>query len=149
MSKIISFRGLLADNAQDTIVLHTNDGKTGYRITKFQLMLFDPTGDIAEVVVKIFKVKVDMTIATHDIDFSDNRMLAVGYIENYDDAGNYMQPTVIFDNEIFNQDIYISSKADTASNGCNYYIELEQVSLDLNEATVATLKDIRNSPRPL
>jgi len=26
----------------------------------------------------------------------------------------------------------------------NYYIELEQVKLDLNENTVATLKDIRN-----
>ena len=26
----------------------------------------------------------------------------------------------------------------------NYYIELEQVSLDLTENTVATLKDIRN-----
>ena len=26
----------------------------------------------------------------------------------------------------------------------NYYIELEQIKLDLNENTVATLKDIRN-----
>jgi hypothetical protein len=25
----------------------------------------------------------------------------------------------------------------------NYYLELEQVKLDLNEATVATLKDMR------
>ena len=28
----------------------------------------------------------------------------------------------------------------------NYYIELEQVKLDLNEATVATLKDMRAGP---
>ena len=27
----------------------------------------------------------------------------------------------------------------------NYYIELEQVKLDLNEATVATLKDMRGA----
>ena len=26
----------------------------------------------------------------------------------------------------------------------NYYVELEQMKLDLNENTVATLKDIRN-----
>ena len=35
---IKTFRGLLADGGQDTIVLHTNDGSTGYRIVKFQLM---------------------------------------------------------------------------------------------------------------
>jgi len=27
---------------------------------------------------------------------------------------------------------------------CNYYLELEQFKLDLNENTVATLKNIRN-----
>ena len=30
-NRIISYRGLLADGAQDTIPLHTNDGKTGYK----------------------------------------------------------------------------------------------------------------------
>jgi len=29
---IKTFRGLIADNAIDVIVLHTNDGYTGYRI---------------------------------------------------------------------------------------------------------------------
>ena len=51
---------------------------------------------------------------------------------------------IIFDKEIFNQDIYITSKTITGSDEANYYIELEQVKLDLNENTVATLKDIRN-----
>ena len=31
----------------------------------------------------------------------------------------------------------------------NYYIELEQMKLDLSENTVATLKDIRNIEQPL
>ena len=31
-----------------------------------------------------------------------------------------------------------------ATSDCNYYIELEQMPLDLNQQTVATLKDIRN-----
>ena len=31
---------------------------------------------------------------------------------------------------------------------CNYYIELEQVKLDTNANTVATLKDIRNVTAP-
>ena len=51
----------------------------------------------------------------------------------------------IFDNMTFNQDIYVTYKDDeTAGKFINYYIELEQVKLDLNENTVATLKDIRN-----
>ena len=47
-------------------------------------------------------------------------------------------------NEIFNQDIYITHVDSDASAPINYYIELEQIKLDLNENTVATLKDIRN-----
>ena len=30
------------------------------------------------------------------------------------------------------------------TSGVNYYIELEQIKLDIGESTVATLKDIRN-----
>ena len=45
----------------------------------------------------------------------------------------------------FNQDIYITHTNLHADAGpVNYYIELEQIKLDLNENTVATLKDIRN-----
>ena len=39
MGRIISFRGLMADGGIDTIPLQTNNGLTGYRITKFQIML--------------------------------------------------------------------------------------------------------------
>ena len=35
---IKTFRGLMAADTQDTIVLHTNTGSTGYRIVKFQIM---------------------------------------------------------------------------------------------------------------
>ncbi len=35
---IKSFRGLLADDGIETVPLHTNNGTTGYRIVKFQLM---------------------------------------------------------------------------------------------------------------
>ena len=35
---IKTFRGKLADDTQDTINLHTNNGLVGYRIKKFQLV---------------------------------------------------------------------------------------------------------------
>ena len=44
--------------------------------------------------------------------------------------------------EVVTEDIYITCYS--TDNRVNYYIELEQVKLDLGEQTVATLRDIRN-----
>ena len=139
---IKSFRGLIAHGVQDTVVLHTNDGSIGYRITKFQLMPPAPGVSNGENVVKIYKI--DQTAIDALIDFSENTMLAAGYYAA--ESSSYSDnKTIIFDQEIFNQDIYITnSDARGNSTSMNYYIELEQFKLDLNENTVATLKDIRN-----
>jgi len=145
MTHIKTFRGLLADGAQDTIVLHTNDGSMGYRIIKFEVISQEPGGDNSEAVLKIYKVL--QTTATTTIDFSDNTLLAVAFYRSHG-SSSYPTDTVIsFDTEIFNQDIYITLQ-DRENNSMNYYIELEQIRLDLNENTVATLKDIRNVTQP-
>jgi len=140
---IKSFRGLMTDDTIDTIVLHTNTGSTGYRITKMQLMPEKPGSAAAEHVVKVFKIP--QTSTSSEIDFNDNTLLAAGYVNN-DTAGddNPVQDSVIFDLEVFNQDIFVTHKIRNGSGNVNYYIELEQIKLDLNENTVATLKDIRN-----
>jgi len=138
---IKSFRGLLADDTQETIHLHTNTGATGYRIVKFQVMSPDANTNV-EAVMKIYKIK--QATNTSDVDFSDNTLLAAALINDTTDR-NYMPiPIVTFDNEIFNQDIYVTNKGHDNPSPVNYYIELEVVKLDLNENTVATLKDIRN-----
>jgi len=148
---IKTFRGLIADRAQDTIVLHTNDGSTGYRIVKFQLFAAGATSAFAyESFVSIFKVEQTGTIpADATPDFSDNTLLACGYYTQHGTAeSNPEDINVIFDREIFNQDIFISHSNSASSEAINYYIELEQVKLDLTENTVATLKDIRNITAP-
>ena len=144
---IKTFRGLMADGAQDTIVLHTNDGSTGYRIVKFQLMGPNSSTDI-EHVLKIYKIK--QTTITSSIDFSDQTLLAAAVITDSTGRETLPTPIIIFDKEVFNQDIYITSKADDNAANINYYLELEQVKLDMGESTVATLKDMRNLeyPRP-
>tara|TARA_Y100001937_G_scaffold98783_1_gene134828 strand:- start:110 stop:559 length:450 start_codon:yes stop_codon:yes gene_type:complete len=145
MSKIKSFRGQLADGSQDTVVLHTNNGSTGYMIKKLALLNAN-AGDVDySAVVKIYSVK--QATVDNDINFSDQTLLAVGYIST--DASSTQFPDdviVIFDNTTFNQDIYVTCKQTSASGNddCNYYIELEQIKLDLSQNTVATLKDIRN-----
>jgi hypothetical protein len=140
---IKSFRGKLPDAAQDSIALRTNNGSTGYRIVKFQVMPID-ANTAMEGTVQIFKVE-QATVPT-EIDFSDNTLLAAATIQQTVNNQDSSNPTIIFDNEVFNQDIYIVHDEKSAGAGAvvNYYIELEQIKLDLNQNTVATLKDIRN-----
>ena len=140
---IKSFRGKLANSTQDTIVLHTNTGSTGYRIKKFQVIPTDPFTGNSEYVCKIYTIS--QSSYTTDIDFSDNTLLAAAAVNDTAGwGGNLPDDNVIFDNTTFNQDIFISLKNAAGTDGLNYYIELEQVKLSLDENTVATLKDIRN-----
>ena len=138
---IKSFRGKMIDGAIDQISLHTNDGSVGYRIKKVQCVPENPGTTNTEHVFKIFKIP--QTAVTGSIDFSDNTLLASVYLSSRDDryGGDNI---IVFDNEVFNQDIYLTHDDTNNAGAVNYYIELEQVKFDLNENTVATLKDIRN-----
>jgi hypothetical protein len=141
---IKTFRGLIVDNTQDTIVLHTNDGSTGYRIVKFEIMPNNPFTQDYESFVQIFKTS--QTVISGLADFSNQRLLATAMWSSRGSAESYPEDKhVIFDREIFNQDIYVTYQDTKSNDGMNYYIELEQVKLSLDENTVATLKDIRNT----
>ena len=141
---IKSFRGLLTDGAVETISLHTNNGSVGYRIKKMELMPNKPgDGVSSEHIVQVFSIS--QTTASNEIDFDDQTLLAAGFVSNSVNA--YLYPvtsSIVFDNTTFNQDIHITHVDHAGSSAVNYYIELEQIKLDLNENTVATLKDIRN-----
>ena len=140
---IKSFRGKIADGVIDTITLHTNTGSTGYRIKKFQIITTNPSaGSDYASIVKIYKIP--QTTVDALVDFSDNTLLGVAWSSGDSATPNNFLETVIFDNETFNQDLYVTHSEVIGSTASNYYIELEQIKLDLNENTVATLKDIRN-----
>jgi len=143
---IKTFRGLITDNTSDVISLHTSNGMTGYQIKKFEVVHQDESDDLSAT-VKIFSTPQTTQVAT--IDFSDQTLLAAcAYRSNKTDTGLGVT-TIIIDNMKFNQDIYITYRDnETPDKQVNYYIELEQVRLDLNENTVATLKDIRNITAP-
>ena len=141
---IKTFRGLLADGGQETIPLQTNNGLKGYRVVKFQVMPQSTGSGSNEAAVSIWKDK--QTTAPQEIDFSNNRLIGCAmYLRDQGTVAITTQ-TIIFDNEKFNQDIYVNYQDAQGSGGnMNYYIELEQTDLALDEATVATLKDIRNT----
>ena len=141
------FRGLIADGAVQNISLHTNDGSVGYKIVKFELMGNKPGDTSYESVVKIYKIPQTEASVDAVIDFSDNTMIAAGFLEGSTSVTAVDGKIVIFDNEIFNQDIYITHKNILnvgVDDPVNYYIELEQIKLDLTDNTMATLKDIKN-----
>ena len=139
-NRILSYRGQLADDAQDTILLSTKKGEVGYRIIKLQVIGTDPRTVNAEQTLKIYKESQSTIGST--IDFSDNRLLACAYYESENTTASSTDTTIIFDREIFNQDIYVTNYGSSAT---NYYLELEVIRLSEDQAMVATLKDIRNN----
>ncbi len=143
MSRKISYKGILDMGTQDRIKLSTAKGKTGYKITKFQIVAKQAGAANSTFVAQITKTDKTGSI-TSDIDFTDSSLLAVIYQV---DASSVIYPSsevIIFDNESFNQDIFINiTDPDGGTNPCNYYIELETMPLSDIEATMLTLKSIR------
>ena len=139
---IKTFRGQLDDDKQDRIRLQTIKGKVGYRIKKFQAML-NAFGD-AEMILKIYTSA--QATNTAEINFTDNQLLGAAMISG-DLVGehNTEDIVIIFDNTIFNQDIYITARGDDSGQPTNYYLELEVIPLDDAGAEYTTLKDFRQS----
>ena len=138
-----TYRGLLEDGGQDRLRLSTIKGKVGYRIVKFAVMGPDGSENI-ESVLKIYK-EAQSTI-DHVINFTDSALLAAAVITQSATMQNYPEDTsIIFDQEIFNQDIYTTLKGADYSASVNYYIELEVIPLDDDGAAYTTLKDMRQA----
>jgi hypothetical protein len=142
---IKTFKGYLGDGEEDRIRLSTKQGKIGYKIVKFQVMGIDCNEDM-ETTVKIFKVTQDSITA--DINFSDGNLLAAAIYSQHSDAHAYPEDMlVMFEQEVFNQDIYVTNKGVTYTKNINYYLELETIKMTDNQAAVSTLRDIRLNPQ--
>jgi len=144
---IKTFRGLLADGAQDRIRLQTIKGKVGYRIIKYQLFPSQPGAANYEATVQVWKEKQSsVSTSAVTVDFTDSALLAASvYIADAGYAGNNNKTTTVFDNEIFNQDIYVSHTGTSGASAINYYLELEVIPLDDAGAEYTTLKDMRST----
>jgi len=126
--KVHSFRGLLADGAQDEISIQGSVGSIAWRIRKFEVMTKNPGTTDYEQIVKIYRE--EQSSVTEDINFSDDELLGAGYTEggaatNF--IGNPM--TVIFDNALFVRNIFVTHFDAKGALDCNYYIELEEVKV--------------------
>lgn len=144
MSKTISYRGKLPIGEQDRIRLKTINGKVGYKITKFQIIVTTPGAATSEMIGQIFKTDQTGNITT-TVDFSDKDLLAMAFYQDGSTIDNTQNMTVIFDNEKFNQDIFVNiTDASGSTVPGNYYIELEAMSLSDLESTMLTLQSLRS-----
>jgi len=123
--KMHSFRGLLEDDVQRKVSIQGATGEIAWRITKFQIM--PGNFNVAdEYNVSIYREEQDSLTTTFN--FTEDELLAAAYLENSASTGDFVSPTVIFDNALFSRNIYISLKSQSGNN-CNYYIELEEVKV--------------------
>jgi len=141
-----TFRGLLTDsspNNQNQIRLSTIKGKVGYRIIKLEIMSETPYDqNAAEHVVKIYTE--EQTTIDGVVDFTNSTLLGVAIINNNTTGYTYPSlPTIIFDRQIFNQDIFITHTDKVNAVSANYYLELEIIPLDDKGAEYTTVKDLR------
>jgi len=138
MSDRISFKGTIPVGEQEKIKLSTLDGLTGYRITDFRVISITPGAANSELIGQIF-AKSQLGNVSSTVNFTDQDLLGVAYV---DDPGFSV---IIFDNEYFNQDIFVTmTDGSGATVPGNYYIEIERIKLNQTQATQLTLANIKD-----
>ena len=141
-NRIVSYKGLLPQDTIKQIRLTTIKGEVGYRIIKLALMPSNLNSN-QEACFKIYTVS--QATATFEFDFDDPTLIGAAYYTAPASADTYSEElNVIIDRVIFNQDIYLTHK-NNDNVGINYYLELEAIKLDENEATAVILKNFRNT----
>jgi len=128
---IKTFKGQLADGGQDQIYLAGGDGSTGYRVVKFQAMGTSEDEDY-ESTLQLFSARQDAVTAA--VDFRLDQLIGAILYGDDNAVGITSVQTIIFDNAVFNQDMFVTFKSATSSANMNYYIELEEVRMSDAEA---------------
>ena len=91
---------------EEKIRLKTNTGKTGYKITQFQIIGTAPGTGNVEYVGKITNVKDPNVGAT--VNFTNSDLLAVSYLKEGASEDKPFSQGIIFDNQVVNQDIFVA-----------------------------------------
>jgi len=146
MSRIITFRGQLAMGVQERLSLHTLTGEKGYQLTKFQLMSSVPGASASVTYVgKVYSTDQTNKV-TSTVDIGQTDLLGINYYQDTVAPQYPFSSQIIVDPKIVNQDMFVYiTDPDGGTLACNYYIEIKALDLAKDEATVATLKDIRNA----
>ena len=144
MSKLLSFKGQLPIGVQEKIKLATMNGKTGYKLTKFKIMSATPGVGSVEYVAKIY-TKDQTNSITDTVDFTEGDLIAAIYYQDDQNTDKTSSTEIILDMVVFNQDIFVYIESPNGSTvQCNYYIEVETMTLTDIQSTQLTLKNLRS-----
>jgi len=140
---IVTFQGKLNIDQEKELFLRTQNGKTGYKIIKFQIISTTPGVDSHELVGKITSAPDPNVGPT--IDLSNSEVLAVAYHTDLGNANVATSDSIIIDNQVINQNIFvqIGNANPSVTIPANYYIELEKMVLSDLQSTQITLKNLR------
>jgi hypothetical protein len=139
-----TFRGELETGTLNTIRITHRDGKTGYKIRTFEVMPTTGENALVEGIIQIFTIKQPASPTT--INFGNPTLIAAATYGDDSNNSYRFAKSIIFDQVTFNQDIYIYYyNSAGGSIVMNYFVELEQIRLDDEEATAVILKNFRNS----
>jgi hypothetical protein len=140
MSTIKTFRGRLDNLEEDRIYLAGGADNIGFKIHKFEIMGQTPFFAESEAIMKIYTVSQAGSVDA-SVDMGDETLLAVSIATNDSDnpvTSGYR--SVIFEQVVVNQDLFVTYKTNQGSEKCNYYIELEEVKIKDSEAAVINYK---------
>ena len=138
-----SFKGTMKSGAQEQIHLSTIKGKVGYKIVKFAIMGRTPGANSQECIVKVFNQLQSAIDGVVEFVYSD--LLAAAIWFNKSTIDYPVSEQVIFDLEVFNQDIFVTAIDLEDAASVNYYLELEVIPLTDEGAEYTTIKDIRSN----
>ena len=137
---IKTFRGKLATATQDKISLSGGDIDTGYRIVEIQVIPENPLTNSQEALMQIWKTKQDPGALGTTINFDDDSLIGAAVWSNNATTENYPEDkSVIFDDEVFNQDIYITCN-ETSGRAMNYLLKLEEIKMKDPETAVVNYR---------
>jgi len=128
--KVHSFRGLLADGDQRKIRIQGPTGARAWRIMKFNLMLKTFTGNDRIHGVSIWREEQSsVSTSAIDIDFDNDELLASGVAAWDTTQPQLSSQAIVFDNQLFSRNIWVTHTEESGGGLCNYYIELEEVKV--------------------
>ena len=140
-----TYRALLEKGDIMKIPLHNpSDSGKGFRITKLTVMPNDVDGSTShECSVQVFSKKPSSVPV--DINFNDDTLLgAVYYARSVQTSAPYVidatSESVIFDDVMINQDIYVTYESGQTGQKINVYLELEHMAMSKGEQAVVNFR---------
>lgn len=134
---------MIEDGGQYKIHLSGGDSGTGFRIHKFQLFPQKPGQETVENTVVIYKNKqTSLSTSAITVDFNKDNILGAGTFHEGHGDSVITNDVTIFDNEIFNQSIYLVHTDTVGILPVNFYLELEEVKMKDGEEAVVNFNAV-------